>query len=90
MTEIERLARVVHGAFAQGGEYDFDTEEAFIKDNCRKAVRALLTALREPSREMTEAMADVPLGYDGDGLPSVVWSRTFTAAIDVLLSDGGG
>lgn len=95
MTEIERLARVVWAAgaptpFANGNmTWEQAQHVPSRAEECRTIVRAVLTALREPSEGMVEAMARANHKIAGEyNNQCTSWSAAFTAAIDVLLSDG--
>lgn len=76
MNIIEKLAKVVADVPVMAGTYSIEGKEA------EAIVRAVLTALREPTEAMKSAVNGIG-GLYGDDLPAVL-----NAAIDAALAEG--
>lgn len=77
MTPLERAARAVYKV-SYNGPYGPEDEDAAWRTQL-DAVRAVLTAIREPSEAMDRAAAECESSYVGD---------VFTAMIDAALAEG--
>lgn len=86
MTEIERLSRVAYHE-ADVGASDFEVRNIILR-NPEELVRAILTALREPSEEAQDAGRDaldewLPHGHSRKAGALLSWQ----AAIDHILGE---
>lgn len=86
MTEIDRLCDAFVGQFYPTWTYEeMKAQQPLVADGVRDSVKAILTALREPSEGLIDAIVTAPRGKTLGESAEYVW----IAGIDHILQQPG-